>query len=66
MLKNDPPPGTKIRFLRAVRKAKAYEKASLLRAIRKYDVDRPEDEFEVEYLGERMTVQRQDIEESST
>jgi hypothetical protein len=62
MLKNDPPPGTKIKFLRDVREAKSQETATLVRAMREYETDRPEDEFEIEYRGEQMIVQRQDIE----
>jgi hypothetical protein len=62
MLKNDPPAGTTVKFVREVKKAKTQETARLLRAIRKYEVERPSDEFEVDFRGERMVVQRQDIE----
>ena len=62
MLENDPPPGTRVRFVREVRKAKAYDTASLVRPVRKYDIDRPDDQFVVDYRGEQMTVERRDIE----
>jgi hypothetical protein len=62
MLKNDPPSGTTVRFIRAVQKVKANETARLVRALAKYLVERPEDQFEVEFHGERLIVQRQDIE----
>ena len=63
MLRNDPPQGTRVKFIRQVREVKANEIASLVRAVRKYEVDNPEDEFEVEYHGMQMFVERQDIEE---
>ena len=62
MLKNDPPSGTLVKFVREVKKAKSQETAKLVRAVRKYEVERPSDEFEVDFQGERMVVQRQDIE----
>jgi hypothetical protein len=58
MLKDDPPSGTTVRFIRV----KANETARLVRALAKYLVERPEDQFEVEFHGERLIVQRQDIE----
>lgn len=65
MLKNDPPPSTEIRFLRKIEKATAYSRGTLVRAVGTHGKeDRPEDLFEVEYLGERMTVRRDDIEET--
>jgi hypothetical protein len=66
MLKNDPPSGTVVTFVRQVRKAKAQDAASLIRALGRYTVERPGDEFEVLYNGEIMTVERQDIEEART
>ena len=65
MLKNDPPPGTPLTFVRQVQKAARNEKAVLVRAMQSYTVDRADDQFEVTYKGERMIVQRQDIEKSS-
>ena len=66
MLDNDPPPGTNVRFTKDVRTplrtAKALSTAKLVRAIGVYREDRPGDQFEVEYLGERITVRRDDIE----
>ena len=50
--------------MRQIREVKANEIASLVRAVRKYEVDNPEDEFEVEYRGMQMFVERQDIEEA--
>jgi hypothetical protein len=64
VLKNDPPAGTKVRFLRGLQKAKVNDIAELLKAVERYYVERPEDLFEVRYLGERMIVQRRDIEEA--
>lgn len=61
MLINDPPPGTIVRFTRPVHQARPYETATLVRAVRKYERDRPEDEFIVLYREEEITVQRQDI-----
>lgn len=65
MLRNDPPAGTKITFLRSLQKVEAYERATLIRPVAKYYIDRPEDLFEVEYRGERMIVERRDIQEAS-
>ncbi len=62
MLADDPPPGTMVKFVRDVRLAKAYERAKLLRPMARYIEERGTDVFEVEYRGQRMTVQRQDIE----
>lgn len=53
---------TSVRFLREARKAKSGSIGKLVRPLRKYETDRPEDEFEVEYLGEKVTVQRRDSE----
>jgi len=62
MLRNDPPSGTKVRFLRDLQKARANATAVLVRPLGEYTVDRPEDRFEVDFQGERVVVQRQDIE----
>lgn len=62
MLKNDPPPGTLVRFVREVRKAQPLETATLVRSVRKYIEEGPLDQFEVRYRGEVMTVARRDIE----
>ena len=64
MLENDPPPGTKVRFVREIKKAKAFDTATLVKAMQKYTVDRPEDEFIVEFQGEQYTVRRSDIEKA--
>lgn len=64
MLENDPPPGTKVRFVKEVRKAKAYDTATLVRATGRYLVETATDEFEVEFQGDKMIVQRQDIEKT--
>jgi len=64
MLNNEPPPGTKVRFLREVRKARANNIGSLRGPLRKYLVETADDQFEVEFEGERITVRRSDIEEA--
>jgi hypothetical protein len=62
MLENDPPPGTIVKFMREVRKARMYDTAILVRASRKYLTETADDDYEVEFRGERMIVKRQDIE----
>jgi len=62
MLNDDPPPGTKVKFVRDVGLAKSQSIATLVRALGTYRVEHPEDEFEVEYRGQYIRVQRQDIE----
>ena len=64
MLKNEPPPGTRIRFTRAVRKARAYDTAVLGRPLRTYTRDLPGDRFRVTFQGDEILVQRQDIEKA--
>ena len=64
MLENDPPPGTQVRMVREVKKARTGNIAKLVRAVRKYDMERPEDEFIIEFEGEQITVQRRDIEKA--
>jgi hypothetical protein len=64
MLKNDPPPGTQVRFTRQFRKIAAREIATLVGPLQKYYEDRSEDQFIVEYRGERVTVAREEIEET--
>lgn len=61
-MKNDPPPGVLVRFVREVRKVQPLETATLVRAVRKYVEEGPLDQFEVRYRGEIMTVTRRDIE----
>jgi hypothetical protein len=61
MLKNDPPPGTKLKFVRQVQKAARHDPAVLVRALRKYETESPNDLFEVTYKGTNMIVERQDI-----
>jgi hypothetical protein len=62
MLKNDPPPGTPVKFVRQVKKANVNETASLVRALQKYTVENPTDQFEVIHNGESVIVERRDIE----
>ncbi len=62
MLDNDPPPGTPVRFVRDVELVKSLSTATLKRSLGRYTVERPDDEFEVEYLGRLVKVQRRDIE----
>lgn len=64
MLDNDPPPGTQVRMVREVKKARTGNIAKLVRAVRHYTVERPEDEFIIEFGGEQITVQRRDIEKA--
>ena len=64
MLENDPPPGTQVRMVREVKKARTGNIAKLVRAVLKYDMERPEDEFIIEFEGEQITVQRRDIEKA--
>lgn len=49
-------------FVRQVKKATVNETASLVRALQKYSVERPSDQFEVRHKGELVIVERQDIE----
>ena len=63
MLNNDPPPGTPVKFIRDVGLVKSSSRATLVRPLGRYLVERPEDRFEVRYLGQVLTVQRQDIAE---
>jgi hypothetical protein len=64
MLANDPPPGTKVRFLREVRTARRSDIGKLVRPLQKYWVDRPDDEFEVDVGGVVLRVRRDDIEKA--
>lgn len=65
MLENDPPSGTRLVVMRDVtrgfRVLKAYATATMIGSVRKYSIERPEDEFDILYFGERIRVQRQDI-----
>jgi hypothetical protein len=62
MLKNDPPPGTRVRFVREVKKAKTDDAARLVKSMRKYLEESASDQFEVDFRGETMIVERRDIE----
>jgi hypothetical protein len=62
MLMNDPPPGTRVRFLREVRTARTNDIGILQRPLRRYSVENPSDEFEIDLRGQRIIVQRRDIE----
>jgi hypothetical protein len=64
MLKNDPPPGTRVKFLQEVRKARANDVGKLVRPLGTYLRESATDEFEVEYQGERITVTRAQIVEA--
>ena len=64
MLRSDPPPGTRVRFIRQVWKAKAHDTAVLVGSLRKYVEDRPFDKFRLTFLGEEMIVDRKDITEA--
>ena len=60
MLKNDPPPATRVRFLRAVRNVPSGAIGQLYERGR-HAIDRPGDEFTIEYRGDRITVRRDEI-----
>ena len=62
MLENDPPPGTQVRFLKEARKAVRGNVGKLIRPLRKYLIESADDEFEVDFNGERIIVRRSDIE----
>ena len=62
MLENDPPIGTRVKFLRNIKKAKKDDLATLVRPMRKNRIEHPGDEYEVEFLSEYFVVQRHDIE----
>ena len=62
MLENDPPTGTKVRFVHDIKKAKKNDLATLVRPIRKFEVEHASDQYEVEFLGEYIIVERSDIE----
>ena len=63
MLRNDPPPMTRVRFVKSVRQAKQSDTADLLGPVKQYDVDHPGDLFRVSYQDAVMEVRRDDIEE---
>jgi hypothetical protein len=65
MLKNDPPSGTPIRFLTEIRKAARDSIGKLVRPRRTYLTETADDEFEVDFGGERYIVRRRDIEEAT-
>lgn len=64
MLLNNPPEGTKVRFLREVRKAVRGNIGKLVRPLRTYLIESVDDEFEVDFGGERIVVRRGDIEKA--
>ena len=61
MLKNIPPQGTHVRFLRQTQMAPRNAVATLVRPLDQYQVDGPDDRFEVEFEGWRLIVRRADI-----
>ena len=62
-MNNDPPPGTRVMFLREIRKARRYDVGTLIAPMRKYLTERADDEFIVRFEGEETIVHRQDIEQ---
>lgn len=63
MLKNDPPPGTRIRFVTTVRNNKAGDSATLVGPLDSYETDEPEDEFRIRlHDGSLVVVRRDQIE----
>jgi hypothetical protein len=63
MLRNEPPPGTRVRFTKEARKVAAFQVGKLIRPIG-YHNERSSDEFLVEHDGEQITVTREEIEEA--
>ena len=63
MLKNDPPPGTTVRFIKEVRKSSTKNIATLKESLDAPKPELPSDRFLVEVDGELITVRRADIEE---
>jgi hypothetical protein len=61
MLQNDPPAGTPVKFLTEVRKTASGKVGKLVRPLRKYLTESADDEFEVDFGGERFVVKRRDI-----
>lgn len=64
MLANDPPKGTEVRFLREVEKAARGNVGRLVGPLRKYFTESADDEFEVEFMGEKIIVRRSDIDKA--
>lgn len=65
MLRNDPPLGSKVRFLATIRKDRSTVRCFEVGTLEKrggYAVDRPHDRFCVRYRGVVFEVERQDIE----
>ncbi len=62
MLDNDPPPGTRVRFVREVRMAKIASTATLKGPVRKYLKESADDEFRVSFQDQEIIVKRSDIE----
>ena len=60
MLRNDPPPKTRVRFLRKVGNVPVGAIGHLYERGR-HETDRAGDKFTIEYRGERMTVRRDEI-----
>ena len=56
MLKNDPPTGTRVRFLRNINNAKKGYLATLVLPIRKFEVENAGDQYEVEFNGKLFGV----------
>jgi hypothetical protein len=61
MLKDDPPPGSRVRILVSGRRATIVRRVT----VRMHVADDPEDEFEVEFpSGEKVTLRRKEIGET--
>lgn len=64
MLRDDPPAGTKVKFLTEVRKAQKGDTGTLVRPRGTYFTENAGDQFDVMFRGELITVQRREIEEA--
>ena len=64
MLDNDPPPGTQVRFTRAVKKDSSKNVGILKESLNPGKPELSTDRFLVDVDGEIITVQRVDIEEA--
>ncbi len=64
MLNDDPPPGIRVRLLRDTNLAKALSIATLVSPQGRHLTERSDDQFQIEYRGQYITVRRDEIEEA--
>jgi hypothetical protein len=70
MFEGDLRPGTEVAFVHEVRTplrrtARAFDKARLVRVINQHSAPHPNDQFEIEFQGERFVVDRRDIRDAA-